>query len=84
MCTVDGKNSASLTITWFRSRKRSFHTFFTKRIIQSFCSLTHQRPIFQLQVVAGAALASIQDKCLDRDFNGFLRGSVQDPATGGE
>lgn len=52
----------------------------------SLCSAigSNHRDVFKLQEVAGAALAGVQMKLLNRHFHHLLRRSIQHPAARGE
>lgn len=46
--------------------------------------LTHHRPVYHLQEVAGAALAGLQMELLDYNFYCLLWWSIKNPAAEGE
>lgn len=72
------------------SLQREKMTCISKIILCSVCFLgpfgseTHHRPVVDLQVVCGAALAGVQGKGVNGHLDGLLRGGVQDPAAGSE
>lgn len=68
-------------------RKNDLHQqnyFLQVCFLGSFGSETHHRPVVDLQVVCGAALAGVQGKGVNGHLDGLLWGGVQDPAAGGK